>query len=377
MPVGADHKKTARSGNQVSCAAASPAEVERARAYLRDKHRDSADVGAAASLEPIPQWCLDNAFNGIAFNRTQVCEIGAWTSTITSPNGVVLATLTYVATTYTYTFADSNIWGEQMELELISGTGIVKGTTVDGDADCGPPVPEQRCDIASLDFPEQKFEVGSRAAGSAFYESVDLASGDVRSEESRLFAYFHNPEWEAQGADGFGLIWLSFPRCDNALPGYPIGGCVFSQYTWSTMTYRLDGPYPELALHIAAAQASGLPGAFIDGPNPTPLERVTNDTLIALNRDAACNIPAYPRPPGKDCDEYPFASTAQGAFLGGGAARTFDWCQIDEPEGEGPVGYSVCMIDSGQNQRGGSDLNTVLFLPFRIIDGDPFHVNVE
>jgi hypothetical protein len=370
--VGANAETTARS----SCTAASPAAVERARAYLRNKRDKSANVGAAASLEPIPQWCEDNAFNGIAFNRTQVCEIAAWTHHIRSSDGVLLATLTYVTVIYAYTFADSNIRGQQMELQLIDGSGIVEGTTVDGDADCGPPIPEQRCDVVTVDFPEQRFEVGSIAVGSSFYESVDLASGDVRNEESRLFASFHNPNWEALGFEGAWFLWTTWPRCDNALPGYPIGGCVYSQYTWSTMTYRLDGPYPELASHIAAAQASGLPGAYVDGPNSTPLERVTNDTLIALNRDAACNIPAYPRPQGKDCDEYPFASTEQGAFLGGGAARTFDWCQIDEPEGEGQVGYSVCMIDSEQNQRGGSDLNTVLFLPFRIIDGDPFHVRI-
>jgi hypothetical protein len=111
----------------------------------------------------------------IVLGMVQVCEIFAWTSTVRSSDGVILATLTYVATTYTYTFADSNIWGQQIELELIDGTGIIEGTTVDGDADCGPPTPEKRCDVAMLDFPEQRFEIGSRAAGNAFYESVDLA----------------------------------------------------------------------------------------------------------------------------------------------------------------------------------------------------------
>lgn len=49
-------------------------------------------------------------------------------------------------------------------------------------------------------------------------------------------------------------------RCDSALAGRP-AGCVIPQAI-PEMLYELDGPYPELALHIQEAQASGLPAAL-------------------------------------------------------------------------------------------------------------------
>lgn len=75
--------------------------------------------------------------------------------------------------------------------------------------------------------------------------------------------------------------------------------------------YSLSGPYPQLAQHIQAAQDSGLPNV---------LTRVTDPNISDANRATACPS-SYPRPDGFSCDEYPFASTYQGAIFTGGGPR--------------------------------------------------------
>jgi len=131
---------------------------------------------------------------------------------------------------------------------------------------------------------------------------------------------------------------------------------------------------PEFSAHVIAAQASGLPG----GTPSTPLARTTSATIRAANRDTACPG-SLVRPPSKSCDEYPFASTYQGASLSFGGARTFDWCSIPPTGGppSGPNGYSVCMIDGYENSLAGSQLNAYLYRPDRVLDGTQFVVSFE
>ncbi|GAA2080668.1 hypothetical protein [Actinomadura alba] len=174
-------------------------------------------------------------------------------------------------------------------------------------------------------------------------------------------------------------------RCDTAVPQFPqTTGCVFRQYR-PAMDYSLTGPYPQLAAHIKKAQESGLPGA----PGGTPLNRLIDQPMQKKNGDTACPQAAsggYPRPENHDCDEYPFRSTKQGAYTGNPGypngpmqpwpARTFDGCEINEPSLTGPDGYSVCMIDSWQNQQGGNALNNTLYVPERVLDGDEFFVEI-
>jgi hypothetical protein len=58
---------------------------------------------------------------------------------------------------------------------------------------------------------------------------------------------------------------------------------------------------PTIAAHIRQAQASGY---------PRTLTRTTDQKRIKNNRKEACGN--FTRPPGKECDEYPFASTYEG-----------------------------------------------------------------
>ncbi|MFB7619460.1 NucA/NucB deoxyribonuclease domain-containing protein [Kitasatospora sp. NPDC056181] len=114
-------------------------------------------------------------------------------------------------------------------------------------------------------------------------------------------------------------------RCDSAtyIVNTAAGeGCIFPWVTESLHISHAD--YPESADHIITAQyhpdqtvpdapSKNIPGA----PGAAPLHRVADDTAIDAHRKvsvAACEkyFPNYAHE-GLDCDEYPFASTLEGA----------------------------------------------------------------
>ncbi|WP_372659878.1 NucA/NucB deoxyribonuclease domain-containing protein [Amycolatopsis kentuckyensis] len=134
-------------------------------------------------------------------------------------------------------------------------------------------------------------------------------------------------------------------RCDNILKGNIGPGCV---YRGNGLLVYQPTELPELVDHIQYAQSIGIAGS----PAAGPLHRETNEIRRQQNRDKACPT-SLPRPAGKDCDEYAFASTKEGAASGGP--------------------YDIRMIDSTQNQLGGTQLNS-MYLQQRMLDNDNFYV---
>ncbi|GAA4227774.1 hypothetical protein GCM10022254_16280 [Actinomadura meridiana] len=120
-------------------------------------------------------------------------------------------------------------------------------------------------------------------------------------------------------------------------------GCV---YYWYTPTYVVDflGPMPNIARNILYGQLAlrtrpGFPGTdsipggqvLVRGPRETtdpdnPTGKIEFDKL---SRDVACPK-SIPRPPGQNCDEYPFASTWQGAHW----VPATEWTCKFVPKGE-------------------------------------------
>jgi len=130
-------------------------------------------------------------------------------------------------------------------------------------------------------------------------------------------------------------------RCDS---GETLGatagrGCVFPTFT---PTYELDGRVltnmAHIVAHIERAQRElpdhwGLKGA---GP---PLERTSDKGVIDANRHVACEITANLPPPDPDpnnnsCDEYPFASTWQGASIVGINRISNAWVPLSENDAQ-------------------------------------------
>lgn len=137
----------------------------------------------------------------------------------------------------------------------------------------------------------------------------------------------------------------------------------------------------QLMDHVLWAQNSGLPG----NPNSGyALHRIyQSNPQRQENNKTACpqkaSDPTLERPSGYQCDEYPFATSREGAAGGFNAnyPRTHYWCQIfSRPTNVvNPLGYSICMVPGTQNSSGGG-----LMPPFhrknRLLEGtDAYYVN--
>ncbi|HZM76287.1 MAG TPA: hypothetical protein VFC19_11200 [Candidatus Limnocylindrales bacterium] len=321
------------------------------------------------AILPLPPFCFEHAFDGWWYTRTQACAITSKIVIVLDAETLLpIGDMLFLEFSFSYTSGGISTWAQQIDIRpfLAHGAGALPGTMVSGTASC-----RLSCIARISNFPPQPVTtaLGSSATGEAFFDTTAVIPGMVGDAFTKWTYRFTNPGWLLPTTPG--TAEPPKVRCDNAVPGYSQIGCIFSDYT-PVMQYSRDGLYPELARHIGDAQASGLPGAY---PNGAPLVRMVDEAQQTANRNAACPR-AYPRPITKSCDEYPFASTRQGAAqppLGPG--RTFSYCSITPlPQGvTAPTGYSACMIDAWQNSTGGSALNT-FFQENRVIDNDEYRV---
>lgn len=170
-------------------------------------------------------------------------------------------------------------------------------------------------------------------------------------------------------------------RCDRKLADGKTDGCVYHQAAaWLTYS-KGDSTVQEVAIHIDNAQKGRVPGgavspgrfkllagtrAIADGSESSPLTRMRSDLFskqISRNRAWSCTnagsvIKLRPQgsatcqndgtTPGCDCDEYPFASTWNGAYF-----------QIDT----GSARY----VNSAQNQAAGGRIGN-FYQRERVID---------
>jgi hypothetical protein len=147
-------------------------------------------------------------------------------------------------------------------------------------------------------------------------------------------------------------------RCDSTLAETPReGGCTFNEVE---PTLRLDKSatsiYREHALFVENAQAS-TPDHFGARGRGEPLNRLINVKRQTDNRTVSCR--GFTKQFSDDsCDEYPYASTYQGANEIG-RDRT-----------------SVGHVPEKQNERGGTVLKNFL-LANRVIDMDRYWVDVQ
>jgi hypothetical protein len=341
--------------------------------YGTGKRIDRSDPRVQDVL-PLPQYCYDNAFDGYWYgDREQLCQIRGITVTVKRvPDNVIVGEMLLNEYLFTYGSSTYTTVAQQIELGLYSGWGQINGTTISGIAQC-----TGACSPVSSDFPLQPVTMTNYPAGEAYFSGTATSPGSS-GEFKGVFKYrFFNPNWTGSGG-ATGEITAEYlrVRCDNAVPGQALPGCIYPDAA-GVYTYSLTGLYAELARHIRTAQQSGLPGAYPGtGPNSTPLRRLTG-TQTDANRKKACPD-SWPRPTGKSCDEYPMASTQQGAVTGGGSGRTFSGCSVTAlPTGvTGPTGWSSCMINADHNSLGGSDLDTKLYRDQRFLNGDHFYIYI-
>ncbi|MBE8520433.1 hypothetical protein ILP97_23580 [Amycolatopsis sp. H6(2020)] len=142
-------------------------------------------------------------------------------------------------------------------------------------------------------------------------------------------------------------------RCDIRLGSSVRAGCI-NQMGWAFIVYD-EKRYPavkEVAAHVFDS-IRNLPSHW-GSPDGAQLNRTTEQTWIDRNRRVMCGT----FPSGIDtCDEYPLASSRQG---GTGAA---------------PDNRSIRGVPKAANDSQGGQ-NTTYYNFYRILDGDPFYVQV-
>ena len=93
--------------------------------------------------------------------------------------------------------------------------------------------------------------------------------------------------------------------------------------------------------------------------------------FITANRNRACGD--APSIPGKNCDEFPLATTREG-LSAGGTRRTFTGCNINAPANStGPTGASACMITATENDAQGAVI-AAFYYDWRVLNNDRYRV---
>ncbi|MEU4490193.1 NucA/NucB deoxyribonuclease domain-containing protein [Streptomyces purpurascens] len=313
---------------------------------------EPADAAAAARPKPWkePKWCIDAGVDSTWYiERLRSC--GVWRSGVDAIDvrtGRKVGGISYLVVGYSFSARDSKRWAYQVRLLETKRWGRgVNGTKATGSASC-----TGKCKVVNKSFPTQTISKTAEPYGQFFMDTtINTAASKQRGTgRSQASWTFSNPEWAAP-SEPTKLVTVDV-RCDNALPGASSQvGCVTLQAV-PVISYSLTGPWPEVAKHINDAQATGLPGKY---GSTDYLTRLTDRKKIRENRGKACpSASTLPRPPGKSCDEYPFASTWQGAKYGNGE-------------------FSRRMVNAKQNTDAGKALKG-FYTYSRVLEGDRFLV---
>ncbi|WP_162834397.1 NucA/NucB deoxyribonuclease domain-containing protein [Amycolatopsis circi] len=200
-------------------------------------------------------------------------------------------------------------------------------------------------------------------------ETKSTALDKVSNHKWHITTGVHTPEpgneWTADSPDN-GM------RCDSApYFRYDPKSCISSDVIPWLPVY--SGLLPEYAAHLRQALDAPdttfppephpklIPGKYFYGDSTKPgLHRIPEGETgpNRAEKDKACPKIPTPHDPDEQCDEYPFASTMEGA-----ASPVWD--------------FSVKYIDGRQNGRGGNDLQA-LYQSSRILYKlqDTFYVNI-
>ena len=267
----------------------------------------SAPSPARAACAPAPN----------AFNRTQLCYLkNVKLIVLLNRNPVGFATFT--ATHSIQLNTKSRSFTEQVSIGGVRLVGNAGGIHVALGDTCSSP-----CSPVGNNFPVGQTLRSGLHGTLTFHDSV--GAGKTHTARNKYVWLFVKTGFTP------GSVTYSTPlnyRCDFAITRFP-AGCVFPEFT-PTMTSMLR--LPNIAANIARIQSHG--GHYGRFGSGHPLHHITNPAQQRRNHDFLCP-PSRPRPPGKQCDEYPFASTREGGSALPASSRGWAWVPAAEQRSQG------------------------------------------
>lgn len=269
-------------------------------------------------------------------NRFEICTNSAGSIQVIDLNtGQVVGVLNYSLQQDIVMNPNSLTFAENYNMNFTSGSGNIQGMMVGLSVTCG-----QFCTaFTNFTNPVQGI-VGGSLGGAISYSDSPVLIDSTKSTYTLTATGPFIP--------GVGVTQSQTYRCDTVIG--IAGGCVNPGY-WPILTTMIN--LPTISQNIRNVQSSG-PHHYGKMAGGFPLTR--SDTSQTANNNAACP-PAGTQPPNTSCDEYPFASTAQGAAT----SQKPDWGSVWAPNSE-------------QNSQGG--FISSFYQANRVLNGDAFWVQV-
>lgn len=178
----------------------------------------------------------------------------------------------------------------------------------------------------------------------------DVAAGHSHKDSSKYEWLFMKPGFSSGNI--MNRTVLDY-RCDDAIKGKR-PGCVFPEF-FPVMTSMKQ--LPAIAANIRRIQNHS-PGHYGRLGSKHPLHHITDTKRQDKKRRQACSRRVTgPPPPGKSCDEYPFATTAEG-----GTALP-------------PHDHGFAFVPTSEQDRQGGII-TAFYNADRVLNGDAFWVSV-
>jgi deoxyribonuclease NucA/NucB len=281
-------------------------------------------------------------------NRLQSCYLGEFAfRVVLVPSGRVIGTGAIIQVAYGYLDNRSRSMEHEVRLALHKATGVVRagvfGTVRIGcSSSCTPKVtpPPQYLRYRTTGY--DSFRALTESPGTSTDYPDPVASLTVQTSAPNPLEDQIGPRPDV--------------RCDSTpRVGPNTGGCVYHLFKPTYELSTLNSDVEEVAWHVWWAQKNLKTAWGREGYGP-PLTRTRDRQLIRDNRTEACRAAPSPRPPGKSCDEYPFATTHEGASK--------------NPD------FSWHMIDATQNTKEGRDYRRPWYTANRMLENDKFWVRV-
>jgi Deoxyribonuclease NucA/NucB len=269
-------------------------------------------------------------------NRFEICTNSAGViSVINLSNGQLVGQMNYALQQDIVMNPNTLTFAENYNMTFTSGSGNILGMMVSLAVTCG-----QFCSATTNFTNPGPAVVGGSFGGAISYSDFPVL---VDSTKSTYTLTASGP-----GAPGVGVTQSQTYRCDTEIG--ITGGCVNPGY-WPILTTMVN--LPTIVQNIRNVQSTG-PHHYGRMNGGFPLTR--SDSSQTANNNAACP-PAGAQPPNTSCDEYPFATTAQGAAT----SQKPDWGSVWAPNSE-------------QSSQGG--FISSFYQSNRVLNGDAFWVQV-